>query len=176
MIILYAVTALAASAQNVRKAMTLQDLVGEWELTSEDSSFPTGKSRGTEMIRIALKDNEVTIFRKFEDAEGFRESTSVYFADGRGETNRQTFDIGIVIEEKTKSAWKNGVLSSKGSYKITPLVRGFGILDGSTAIEGRYRLSKDFLKLEYEEIQQRPGPRPPPSDRAFTTRKIYRRL
>ena len=160
------------SAQNIRKSMTLQDLVGEWELTEQeasisDSRLPDSKERVKELTRITVDGKEVTIFKRFEDDKGFIERTYVYFADGSGETNRWIAETGTAMEKASKTKWKDGILIIKGNYKSRL---------GSMAFESRCRLSNDFLKLECEETQFLTGMRPTSLVRGLVTRSVFSRM
>ena len=165
--VLFTAGTLSVSGQDIRKTMSLQDLVGDWGLVAEDTRVPGGKRDGNEILRIAVEDSEVTIFRRFEDEKGFIERTFVYFADGRGENNRWTSQDGTVMEQKTKTTWKKGVLLRKGSYKMRQ-----GLMDS----EERCRLSNDLQKLECDQLHRRPGARSLPFERDFTNRLIYKRI
>ena len=158
---------LALSAQNVRSAMTPQDLTGEWSLVSQESSLARDKRKIDQQMRISVRENELTIFIRTEDENGFTERSFVYLTDGRGETNRWTSETGIVIERKTKTSWKKGMLTTKGSYKIN---------DGTMDTEDRCRLSNDLQKLDCEQTHRRPGTRSMPIALGFTTRLVYKRM
>lgn len=161
-----------ASAQNVRKSMTVQDLEGEWELTSQETyvgetRVPDDEEQGKEVVRITVKDHEVTFFRQFEGDKRSIERTFIYFSDGRGETNRWTIEYGAAMEKVTKTRWKDGKLLTKGNFRSN---------HGSDTVESRCRLTNDLQKLECEEVRLRPGPQPPPFARGVTTKAVYRRL